>query len=55
MEYTETYQSYCPKHNTRVVHTVIFKKRTCSRIQETVLHFTCSQDSRCKECQKDYP
>lgn len=55
MEHEEIYTTCCPKYNVKVTHTVILKDRTCSRIDDSVVYFSCSKDPSCKECQKDYP
>ena len=54
MEYTKTEESACPKNQKAAVHTLRYKKATCSRVPDTILHFSCSLDSRCKDCQEDY-
>lgn len=53
-EYTQTYAYRCPTDARDVTHTVIYKKATCTRVDDIVLHFHCSRDSKCVKCQQNY-
>lgn len=47
--------STCPQDGSGVIHKITFKKATCTRVPDTVLHFVCSRDSGCQECAEEYP
>ncbi|BFL46892.1 hypothetical protein C3B58_20760 [Lactonifactor longoviformis] len=53
-EYTLTFDSKCPADASKVLHTVIYKKATCTRVDDIILHFHCSRDSKCVKCQHNY-
>lgn len=53
-EYIRTYQSKCLTDASNVTHTIIFKKATCTRIDDLIIHFSCSRDSKCVKCQQNY-
>ena len=48
-EYTK-----CLTDASDVTHTVLYKKSTCTRIDDLVLNFHCSRDSKCVKCQQNY-
>lgn len=54
MEYKKEETSTCPRDQREAVHTLTYKKATCSRVPDTLLHFMCSRNPRCKECAEDY-
>ena len=45
----------CPQDRSKVIHKITFKKATCTRVPDTVLHFVCSRDPNCQECAEEYP
>lgn len=47
--------STCPQDRTEVIHKITFKKATCTRVPDTVLHFVCSRNPHCQECAEEYP
>lgn len=47
--------STCLQDGSKVVHKITFKKATCTRVPDTVLHFVCSRDPGCQECAEEYP
>lgn len=53
-EYIKTYQSKCLTDASDVTHTIIFKRATCSRVDDLIIHFHCSRDSKCVKCQQNY-
>ncbi|MGI6094021.1 MAG: hypothetical protein ACOYBL_01185 [Lachnospiraceae bacterium] len=54
MEYTQTVEAKCPHDASKVTHTIIFKKATCTRVDDIIQHFHCSRDSKCVMCQQNY-
>lgn len=52
--YTAASSIKCPKNNRDAIHTVTYKKATCTRVDDIILNFHCSQDAQCLECQLDY-
>ena len=54
MDYKKEEEASCPKNGQKATHTLTYKKATCTRVQDTLLHFMCSVDSRCKECVEEY-
>lgn len=54
MEYKKEETPTCPRDQREAVHTLTYKKATCSRVPDTLLHFMCSRNPRCKECAEDY-
>lgn len=53
-EYTMTFQSKCPTDASNVIHTVVYKKATCTRVYDIIVHFNCNRDSKCVKCQQNY-
>lgn len=53
-EYTITRDYQCPTDRTKVKHTIVFKKATCTRVDDIILHFHCDRDSKCVKCQQNY-
>ncbi|MDD6618063.1 MAG: hypothetical protein PUF14_05645 [Clostridiales bacterium] len=53
-EYTMTFESICPTDVSKVKHTVVYKKATCTRVDDIVQHFHCNRDSKCVKCQQNY-
>lgn len=53
-EYTRTYEYKCPTDASKVTHTLHYKKATCTRFDDIILHFNCSRDSKCVKCQQNY-
>lgn len=53
-EYTRTYQTKCLTDVSDVTHTVTYKKATCTRVDDIILHFHCSRDSKCVKCYQNY-
>lgn len=53
-QYTSTYESKCPTDSSKVTHTVVYKKATCTRIDDIILHFSCDRDSKCVKCYQNY-
>ena len=49
-EYTKIYHTDASD----VTHTVLYKKSTCTRVDDLVLNFHCSRDSKCVKCQQNY-
>lgn len=47
--------STCPRDGSKVIHKITFKKATCTRVPDSVLHFVCSHDPLCEECAGEYP
>ena len=55
LEYTENYDYRCPTDASKVVHTVTFKKGSCSRYPEDMMtSFVCSRNSACVKCAANY-
>lgn len=54
VKYVKEYESICPKTKEKVKHTVQYAKATCTRVPDTLLHFSCSMNGSCKECEDDY-
>lgn len=54
MEYIKEEKMVCPKNKREATQTLTYKKATCSRVPDTLLHFMCNLDSRCKECAEEY-
>lgn len=54
MTYIKEETMVCPKTRREAVHTLTYKKATCTRVPDTLLHFACSQNPRCKECTEEY-
>ena len=52
--YTQKFDSRCPVDASKVVHTVQFRKATCTRVDDTVEDFYCSRDSKCVKCTENY-
>ena len=52
--YTKEYQVYCPRTQQKAEHVVEYARATCTRVPDTVLHFHCTRDERCKDCERDY-
>ncbi|MDD3220182.1 MAG: hypothetical protein PHC41_10270 [Lachnospiraceae bacterium] len=53
-EYTITTEYKCPTDASKVNHTIVFKRATCTRVDDLLLHFRCSRDSCCVKCQQNY-
>lgn len=53
-EYTKVYHTKCLTDASDVTHTVLYKKSTCTRVDDLVLNFHCSRDSKCVKCQQNY-
>ena len=53
-KYVKEYKRQCPMTQRDAVHKVEYAKATCSRVLDPMLHFTCSLEGRCKDCEKDY-
>lgn len=53
-EYTVTVNTKCLTDASKVVHTIVYKKATCTRVDDVILHFSCSRDSKCVKCQQNY-
>ncbi|MCI8815139.1 MAG: hypothetical protein HFH60_11065 [Lachnospiraceae bacterium] len=53
-QYTCTYKYKCPNDSTEATHTILYKKATCTRVDDVILHFHCSRDSGCVKCQQNY-
>ncbi len=53
-KYTREYEIYCPRTQKKARHTVEYAKATCTRVPDTLLHFHCSLEGACKDCEKDY-
>ena len=49
-EYTQKFNTICPTDSSKVVHTVRFRKATCTRVDDTVEDFRCSWDGYCVNC-----
>lgn len=54
MEYKKEEMASCPKNHREATHTLTYKKATCTRVPDTLLHFMCSLNPRCKECVEEY-
>ncbi|MGI6018003.1 MAG: hypothetical protein ACOX8M_04280 [Marvinbryantia sp.] len=55
LEYTENYEYKCPTDASKVVHTVTYKKGSCSRYPEDIMiSFVCSRNSACVKCSQNY-
>ncbi len=55
LEYTQNFDYRCPADASRVVHTVTFKKGSCSRYPEDIVTaFMCSRNSACTKCAENY-
>lgn len=52
--YTQSFQATCPVDASRVVHTVRFRKATCTRVDDTVEDLRCSRDGGCVKCTENY-
>ena len=52
--YTQKFGGRCPVDASKVVHTVQFRKATCTRVDDTVEDFRCSRDSKCVKCTENY-
>lgn len=52
--YTVVYHETCTKNNIEAIHTVTYKKATCTRVDDIILNFHCSRDSLCDECMQKY-
>lgn len=52
--YTQKFDSRCPVDASKVVHTVQFRKATCTRVEDVVEDFRCSRDSKCVKCTENY-
>lgn len=53
-EYTRKERARCPRMNKDVTHTILYRKATCTRVPDTILHFSCDGDLRCGDCERDY-
>lgn len=53
-EYTNICSCKCPTDSSMVTHTVTYQKSTCTRVDDLLLYFHCSRDSRCVKCQQNY-
>ena len=53
-EYTKTYHTKCLTDASDVVHTVTYKKATCTRVDDIILNVHCNRDSKCVKCQQNY-
>lgn len=55
LEYTQNYDYRCPTDASKVVHTVTYKKASCSRYPEDIMtSFVCSRNSACVKCAENY-
>ena len=54
MEYIKEEMASCPKNHREATHTLTYKKATCTRVPDTLLHFMCSLNPRCKVCVEEY-
>lgn len=53
-QYTSIFECKCPTDSSKVTHTVVYKKATCTRVDDIILHFKCSRDSKCVKCYENY-
>lgn len=53
-EYIKEETSACPKNHREAVHTLTYRKATCTRVPDTLLYFACNLNPGCKECMEDY-
>ena len=53
-KYVREYTIYCPRTQQRGTHKVEYAKATCTRVPDTMLHFWCSVNGKCKDCEVDY-
>ena len=52
--YTEKFKYRCPVDSSDVIHTVRFRKATCTRVDDIVEDFHCSRNSTCVRCLENY-
>ena len=52
--YTVVSQIKCPKDSGDSIHTITYKKATCTSVDDIILNFHCSRNSQCLDCQQDY-
>lgn len=53
-QYTCKYEYRCPTDASKSIHTIVYKKATCTRVDDVILYFSCSRDSKCVKCQQNY-
>lgn len=53
-EYTQTHHGKCIIDASPVTHTITYQKSTCTRVDDIILYFHCSRDSKCVKCQQNY-
>ncbi|HIV39085.1 MAG TPA: hypothetical protein H9747_08835 [Candidatus Blautia stercorigallinarum] len=48
------YPVCCPRTLQKGKHEVEYAKATCTRVPDTLLHFHCTINGKCKDCERDY-
>lgn len=52
--YSVTFAYKCPTDFSDVSHDILYKKATCTRVDDTIIRFRCSRNSQCVKCQQNY-
>lgn len=52
--YVKEYSVCCPRTLQKGKHQVEYAKATCTRVPDTLLHFHCTINGKCKDCERDY-
>ena len=53
-QYIKEYSVCCPRTLQKGKHQVEYAKATCTRVPDTLLHFHCTINGKCKDCERDY-
>ena len=53
-KYVREYPVCCPRTLQKGKHEVEYAKATCTRVPDTLLHFHCTINGKCKDCERDY-
>ena len=53
-QYIKEYSVCCPRTLQKGKHQVEYAKATCTRGPDTLLHFHCTINGKCKDCERDY-
>lgn len=53
-EYTEMYHTKCLTDASDVTHTVTYQKASDRQMDDVILQFHCSRDSKCVKCYQNY-
>lgn len=46
--------AFCPKRLMQTKHTITLEKSSCTRVPDSLVHFSCELNSQCRDCMENY-